>query len=317
MKENRKKRVYDNIINMINDPLNPTPMVKLDNRFNPHEGFEIYLKLERVNPMGSIKDRTSKYMLENLKIEDGQTIVEPTSGNTGLGIAGVANAMNVPVKFIIPNGAPEEKKLLLRLTGAEVEEEDDGLCPISPDEGVRGAAKFYVEGPEGHKYVSPNQYENPLNVEVHIKYTGPEIWDQTDGEIKYFFAGFGTTGTITGVGTFLKKMNPNIKIIGVEPKDVSHKLAGMKRVSELKGSYVPTILDMKVIDDIIQINNQDAYDTAFKVARKIGTIVGPTTGAILAAALRYGKGKKGLGVAISPDDGFKYTSYFREFLQDT
>ncbi len=306
-------RVYSDITGLVACPENPTPLVRL-NRINPNKGFEIYLKLERYNPFGSVKDRIVKEMMKSLDIK-GRTVVEPSSGNTGIALACIANAMGIPVEIAVPDKIPEEKKIMLKFLGATLMEADDALCPAFPSEGARGLVNALVLSPATKDgYVSPNQYENQLNVQAHYQGTGPEIWQQTQGEIGYFFAAFGTCGTITGVGKYLKEQNPKIKIIGVEPSTADHKLPGMKRITGLAEEYIPKILDYSVIDDTVEVTDEDAYTTAIKLARKDGIPVGPTTGAILSAALSYAGSNKGIAVVISPDDAFKYTSFYQEVL---
>lgn len=308
-----KLRVYSDITQLIASLDNPTPLVRL-NRINTNHRFPIYLKLERFNPFGSIKDRIALEMLKALKV-DGKTIVEPSSGNTGIALTCVANALGLPIEIAVPEGIPEEKKIMLRFLGAKLWEADDALCPLFPTEGARGLVNAMVSSPATKdNYVSPNQYENDLNVQAHFHSTGPEIWKQTGGKITHFFAGFGTCGTITGVGRFLKSQNPEIKIIGVEPALPNHRLPGMKRITGLTEELIPKILDRSVIDDTIAVSDADAYRTAIELARKDGIPVGPTTGAILYAALNYVKSAKGLAVVISPDDAFKYTSFYKEVL---
>ena len=163
---------------------------------------------------------------------NGKTVVEPSSGNTGIALACVANALGIPVEIVVPEKIPDEKKVMLRFLGAEVREADDALCPLFPTEGARGLVNALIKSPATkERYISPNQYENELNVQAHYQTTGPEIWQQTQGEINYFFAGFGTCGTITGVGRYLKEQNADIKIIAVEPSSPNHKLPGMKRIT--------------------------------------------------------------------------------------
>ncbi len=306
-------RVYSNMTQLIASVENPTPLVKL-NGVNASEDFLIYLKLERYNPFGSIKDRIAHKMLAALDIGD-RTVVEPSSGNTGIALACVANALGIPIEIAVPEGIPDEKKAMLRLLGAKVMEADDALCPLVPTEGARGLVNSLIESPATrNSYVSPNQYENELNVEAHYLTTGPEIWKQTRGRISHFFAGFGTCGTISGVGKYLKEQNPKIKIIGVEPSSSDHKLPGMKRITGLAPEYIPKILDRSVIDDIVEVADDRAYRTAIGLARKDGIPVGPTTGAILSAALDYAEASTGLAVVISPDDAFKYTAFFKDVL---
>lgn len=308
-----QRRVYTDITQLIASPENPTPLVRL-NRVNPSSQFEIYLKMERYNPFGSVKDRIAYAMLQGLDTE-GRTLVEPSSGNTGIALAAIGNAMGIPVEIAVPEKVPDEKKTLLKFLGATVTEADDALCPIYPSEGARGLVNALVKSPATKdSYVSPNQYENELNVLAHYRGTGPEIWNQTQGKVSYFFAGFGTCGTITGVGKFLKEQNPKIKIIGVEPTSPNHKLPGMKHISTLDEEFIPKILDRSVIDETVAVEDEDAYQTAIDLARKDGIMVGPTTGAILYVALQYAKKNKGLAVVISPDDAFKYTSFYQEIL---
>ena len=306
-------RVYSDITQLVASPENPTPIVRL-NRVNPNKDFPIYLKLERYNPFGSVKDRIALAMLKGLEVGD-RTIVEPSSGNTGIAIAAIANAWGIPVEIAVPEKVPEEKKVMLRLLGVTLQEADDSLCPLFPTEGARGLVNALVKSPATKdKYVSPNQYENELNVQAHYGGTGPEIWRQAKGEITHFFAGFGTCGTITGVGRYLKEQNPKIKIIGVEPYYLNHQLPGMKRITGLAEEFIPKILDRSVIDETVAVTDEDAYAAAIALAQKDGIPVGPTTGAILSAALKIAVSGKGLAVAISPDDAFKYSSFYRTFL---
>ncbi len=306
-------RVYSDITQLVASLENPTPIVRL-NRVNSNKDFPIYLKLERYNPFGSVKDRIALAMMKGLEVGN-KTVVEPSSGNTGIAIAAIANAWGIPVEIAVPERVPEEKKVMLKLLGVTLQEADDALCPLFPTEGARGLVNSLVNSPATKdKYVSPNQYENELNVQAHYGGTGPEIWRQTKGKISHFFAGFGTCGTITGVGRYLKEQNPKIKIIGVEPYYLNHQLPGMKRITGLAEEYIPKILDRSVIDETVAVTDEDAYGAAIELAKKDGIPVGPTTGAILAAALKFARTGKGLAVAISPDDAFKYSSFYRNFL---
>ncbi len=311
----RGNRVYDSIADLAPNPDNPTPMVRLSRRSNPHEDYEILLKLEGMNPFGSIKDRTALYMLQGLHLEAGQALVEPSAGNTGIALAAMANARNTPIEIAVPDGTPEEKKSLLRFLGAELIEVEDELCPLFPTEGARGVVKSMVESEAyGGKYVSPNQYESELNVEAHYRTTGPEIWNQTNGEIDYFFAGIGTGGTISGVGRFLKEQNPDIKIIAVEPANRHHQLSGLKRVTGLPDEHFPKILDRDLLDDLVSVSDEEAYRAGIDLARMEGIMVGPTTGALLAAALRADAPKTGKAVLISADNAAKYVSAYAKYL---
>ena len=313
----RSRRVYDSVADLIADPENPTPMIRLSERCRPSPAFDIFVKLERNNPFGSIKDRTALYMLNGLNLEDGQVLTEPTAGNTGIALAALANSRGIPIELALPEGTPEEKKALLRFLGAELLEVEDELCPLFPTEGARGVVKSLVESEAfDGKYVSPNQYESELNVEAHYHTTGPEIWNQTEGKIDYFFAAFGTCGTITGVARYLKERNPDVKIIGVEPASRSHKLSGIKKISNLPAEYQPKILDYSLIDEIVAVEDSDAYKAGIHLARSEGIMVGPTTGALLHAAKIVGAESSGIAVVISPDDATKYISAYAEYLDE-
>ncbi len=259
-KDNSARRVYDSIIDLAPSPENPTPMVRLSERMNPHADYEVLLKLEGMNAFGSIKDRTALYMLRGLQLKAGQILVEPSAGNTGV------------VKSMVESEA------------------------------------------YGGKYVSPNQYESKLNVEAHYRTTGPEIWNQTKGDIDYFFAGIGTGGTISGVGRFLKEKNPNIKIIGVEPATRQHTLSGLKRITGLPDEHFPKILDRDLLDDLISVTDEEASRAGIEVARKEGIMVGPTTGAVLFAALNSDLPKNGKAVLISADNAARYVSAYSKYL---
>ena len=310
-------QIFDSIADLIPSPENPTPMLRLGERFNPHADFEVLLKLEGMNPFGSIKDRTAQYMLQGLNLDEGQSLVEPSAGNTGIALAALANARNIPIEIAVPEGVPEEKKALLRFLGAELIEVEDELCPIFPSEGARGVVKSMVESAAfDGKYVSPNQYENELNVAAHYHTTGPEIWRQTGGNLDYFFASIGTGGTISGVGRYLKEMNPAIQIIGVEPANRQHHLSGLKRITGLPDEYFPAILDKELLDDVISVTDEDAYRAGIKLARTEGAMVGPTTGAVLHAAIETGASKDGRAVLISADSATKYISSYAKFLSD-
>ena len=314
---NNKLKVYNNIEELIPSLENPTPIVKLNERINPNHRFPIYLKLERFNPFGSIKDRIALLMIDGLDLEGNKTIIEPSSGNTGIALTAIANSRGSHVEIAVPSRIPEEKKTLLRFLGVDVLwEAEDELCPKYPNEGARGLVNGILESAGGENYACPNQYENKLNVQAHYQTTGPEIWKQTGGKIKYFFAGLGTCGTITGVGKYLKEKNPSIKIIGIEPDIPTHNLPGMKRITNLGKEYIPKILNKNVIDDIIEIDDDTAYRTGIEIARKTGILVGPTTGAIVAGALKYSEASEGIAVCISPDDPFKYMSSYASYVKD-
>ncbi len=315
MDTNQKLRRYDNVAELIGSQENPTPLVRV-NRVNSNQNIELFLKLEWFNPFGSIKDRTAKFLLEGLKKAgrlDGKQLVEPSSGNTGIALVGLANLLGIKTTITIPDAVPLEKQTVLRILGAEVWPTPDSLCPINhPKDGAIALAHSFVNSARTQdKYIMPNQYENPDNVKAHYETTGPEIWAQTEGKIDYFITGYGTCGTISGVGRFLKEQNPDIKVIGVFPQK-NHRIPGMKNFEESKK---PGILDEAVIDESITIADDPAYDMSIRLAREEGLIVGPSTGAIVQAALEYTKGKEGLAVVISPDNGFKYVSFFEDYVK--
>ena len=309
-------RRFDDVRELIASPANPTPVVRL-NRVGPKPDFPIYLKLEWFNPFGSIKDRTALYLLKGLQERgelDGKQIIEPTSGNTGIALAALAALLGVKVSVTIPDAVPEEKKTLLRMLGAEVWPTPDDLCPIDhPKDGAIALAKAFVEGEATRdQYVMPNQYDNPDNVRAHYETTGPEIWKQTEGEVRYFIAGYGTCGTLTGTAKFLKEQNPAIQIIAVEPQK-GHRIPGLKNLAESKA---PGILDRSLIDHVIRVDDGPAYAMTKRLFREEALIVGPSTGAIVHAAVEFGRAHEGLAVAISPDSGFKYASFFADILGD-
>jgi len=310
-----QQRVYDSIVELIANTDNPTPMVRLSERYNAEPEFELFVKLESFNPFGSIKDRTALYLLRGTQLKAGQILAEPTAGNTGIALAALANAQGTAIELAVPEGTPEEKKNLLRLLGAELLEVEDEMCPLFPTEGARGVVKSMVES-EAFKgrYVSPNQYENELNVEAHYRTIGSEIWNQTGGKIDYFFAAFGTCGTITGIGRYLKEQNPDIKIIGIEPSSRQHTLSGIKKITDLPDEFKPKILDYSIIDDIIAVDDRDAYEAGIRLARTEGIMVGPTTGALLHAASLVGANAKGRAVVISPDNATKYIRAYAKYL---
>lgn len=307
--------VYDSIVDLIPGPDNPTPLVRVSERFNPDPGYELFVKLEGMNPFGSVKDRTAFYMLRGTQLNSGQTLVEPSAGNTGIALAALANAQGTPIEVAVPESTPEEKKTLLRFLGAELLEVDDELCPLFPTEGARGVVKSMVESVAYKgRYVSPNQYESELNIEAHYRTTGPEIWRQTEGKIRYFFAGIGTGGTITGVGRYLKERNPDIQIIGIEPATRQHQLSGLKRVTGLADEHFPKLLDLAIVDDIVSITDEDAFNAGIRLARTDGIMVGPTTGAVLHAALLQASDAEGVAVVLSPDDASKYVTAYAQYV---
>lgn len=306
-----ESRRYEDIRELLPGVDNPTPLVRVA-RATPD--LSLYLKLEWLNPFGSIKDRTAAYLLAGLEDRgelDGKEIVEPSSGNTAIALAALAALAGTRLTVTIPDGVPREKQILLRMLGAEVWPTPDDLCPVdNPKDGAIALARSLAAIDGGNRYSMPNQYANPDNVRAHYETTGPEIWRQTDGRIRYFLAGYGTCGTITGVGRFLKEQDPSIGVIAVEPQK-GHRLPGLKSFAE---ASEPEILDRSVIDHVIRVDDEPAYETTKRLFRTEGLMVGPSTGAIVAAAEEFAP--DGIAVGVSPDSGLKYTSYFEEILGD-
>jgi cysteine synthase A/cysteine synthase B len=307
------RRRYEDIRELLPSVDNPTPLVRV-RRVLPEDSAPLYLKLEWLNPFGSIKDRTAAYLLRGLEEAgqlDGKELVEPSSGNTGIALAALAALGERKLTITIPDGVPEEKKTLLRMLGAEVWPTPDDLCPVDhPKDGAIALARSLAESEGGERYAMPNQYDNPDNVRAHYETTGPEIWHQTEGRVRAFVAGFGTCGTLTGTGRFLKEQDPDIKIIAVEPQK-GHRLPGLKNFQEAKQ---PSILDWDVVDRVIRVDDDPAYEMTKRLFREEGLMVGPSTGAVVHAAAELQSEIDGIAVGVSPDSGLKYLSYFRELL---
>jgi cysteine synthase len=241
----------------------------------------------------------------------GKQLVEASSGNTAIALAALAALEGLPITITIPDGVPQEKKVLLRMLGAVVWETPDDLCPVdNPGDGAIALARSIAGSVGGENFLWPDQYSNPDNVRAHYETTGPEIWRQTEGRVQTFVAGFGTCGTLTGVGRFLKEQDSSISVVAVEPQK-GHRLPGLKSFAE---AGEPEILDRSVIDQVVRVDDDLAYGVTKRLYRKEGLIVGPSTGAIVAAAT--GLAEPGLTVGISPDSGFKYASFFVDHLGD-
>jgi len=309
----KELRVYESVAELIGSPDLPTPLVRV--KQSVVTDGEFYLKLEWMNPFGSIKDRTAKFLLQGLHrrgLLEGKEIVEPTSGNTGIALVALANLLGIKCTITIPSGVPEEKITILRVLGANVLPTPDDLCPVThPKDGAIALAKSFVAGKRtAESFVMPNQYENPDNVRAHYETTGPEIWKQTEGKVTHFFAGYGTCGTITGVAKYLKEKNPSVKVVAIEPER-GHRLPGLKSFAESKK---PAILDESLIDESLVVTDEDAYGTTFDLIRKDSLLVGPSTGAIVSAVSSYGLKEGDVAVAVSPDNIFKYGSYLSEMV---
>lgn len=306
-------RRFLDIRELLPDLANPSPLVRL-NHISPSERLDVFLKLEWLNPFGSVKDRTAAYLLDGLVEGDelaDREIVEASSGNTAIALAALAALVGTKLTTTVPDGVPEEKKIILRMLGAEVWETPDDLCPVDhPKDGAIALARSLAASEFGARFVHTNQYENPDNVRAHYETTGPEIWTQTEGRIRWFIAGYGTAGTISGVGRYLKEQNPMVQIVGVEPEP-GHRLPGLKSFREAK---IPGIFDREVIDQSIVVSDDDAFRTTKDIWRSEALMVGPSTGAVVHAATQIAADSEDVVVGISADSGIKYTSYFEDIL---
>ncbi len=304
-------RRFEDIRDLLPDVENPTPLVRVCNSVSADN---VYLKLAWLNPFGSIKDRAASYLVRGMiesGVLDDREIVEASSGNTAIALAAIGALNGVEVTITIPDGVPEETKTVLRMLGAEVWETPDELCPVDhPKDGAIALARSIAASQGGTRYVMADQYENPDNVRAHYETTGPEIWTQTEGEVRAFFAGFGTCGTLTGVGRYLKERNPEVQIIAIEPQK-GHRLPGLKSFAE---ANEPGNLDRSVIDDVVTVPDDDAYAMTLHLHRKDGLMAGPSTGAIVHAINEYSDFSEGVVVGVSPDTSGKYTTYFTELL---
>lgn len=271
----------------------------------------IYAKLEYFNTTGSVKDRIALAMIEdaikNNKLQKGGLIVEPTSGNTGIGIASVATSMGFKAKIVMPETMSVERRQLIKAYGAEVILSDGKL-------GMKGAIAKAKEIAEAEGGLILGQFDNPANVEAHYRTTGPEIYEDLDGKVDVFVAGVGTGGTITGVGKYLKEKNKNVKIVAVEPAAspvLSQGVAGPHKIQGIGAGFVPSIFDRNVIDEIITVSNEDAFATSKNFGKTEGVLVGISAGAALFAAISLAKREEYKGkniVVLLPDSGDRYLS---------
>ncbi|MEL7471809.1 MAG: cysteine synthase family protein [Planctomycetota bacterium] len=308
-----ERNVYRSVLEMLPSERNPSPMVRIE-RLNPRaETFPLYAKLEWQNPFGSVKDRAASSLIAALEAEGAispeRGIVEPTSGNTGLSLAAIAAAKGVPMKAVVPNKVPIEKKVLLKMLGAELEVVDDNLCP-SPGmgEGSINLAKTFAKA-QASSWVMPNQYENEANSDAHVRTTGPELWRQTEGKITHLFLSLGTCGTLAGSARYLKERNPAIRVVAIAPTP-GHDVAGLRSREELG---VSRLYDESLVDELIELDHDLAYRVALELMRTEGLLAGPSSGLIFEGARRVlarDETERGLGVAIFCDNAFKYVSSF-------
>ncbi len=273
---------------------------------------KILAKLEYFNPAGSVKDRIAKAMIDDAEqkglLKEGSVIIEPTSGNTGIGLASVAAARGYRIIIVMPDSMSVERRQLMKAYGAE-------LVLTEGAKGMKGAiARAEELAKEIPNSFLPGQFVNPANPKAHFETTGPEIYEDTDGKVDYFVAGVGTGGTITGTGEYLKSKNPAIRVVAVEPKTsavLSTGVAGPHKIQGIGAGFVPQVLDTKVYDEIIPVDNDDAFTTGRLVGRKEGVLVGISSGAALWAAIEIAKRPDSEGktiVVLMPDTGDRYLS---------
>jgi cysteine synthase A len=302
-------QVYDNVLELIGR----TPLVRLhhlEEKF--HLNAQLVVKLEYFNPAGSVKDRVAKKMLEDAEarglIQPGATIIEPTSGNTGIGLAAAAAAKGYHAVFTMPETMSIERRQLLQAYGGEI--------VLTP--GAKGMQGAIDKANEIHEVLAgsfiPGQFVNPANPDVHRETTGPEIWEDTDGGVDFFISAVGTGGTITGVGEYLKSQNPAVQVVAVEPATspvLSKGVAGSHKIQGIGAGFVPDTLNTQIYDEIIPVENDDAFDWSKELAHTEGILVGISSGAALAAGVQLAQRPENAGkqvVVLLPDTGERYLS---------
>lgn len=302
-------RIYSSVAELIGN----TPLVELkhiEKKYNIEA--TILAKLEYLNPAGSVKDRIAKEMIEDAEkkglLKEGSTIIEPTSGNTGIGLAAIAAAKGYKLIIVLPETMSVERRNIIKAYGAEI-------VLTEGSKGMPGAiAKAKELAEEIENSFIAGQFVNPANPEAHRKTTGPEIWNDTDGKVDAFVAGVGTGGTVTGVGEYLKEKNPDIKIYAVEPASspvLSEGKSGAHKIQGIGAGFVPDILNTKIYDEVIKVENEDAFALGKEIAKTEGVQVGISSGAALFAAIEWAKKPENKGktiVALLPDSGDRYYS---------
>ncbi|WP_290372315.1 cysteine synthase A [uncultured Parasutterella sp.] len=301
------------IYQSVSELIGGTPLVQL-NRFSANRGLgaNLLAKLEYFNPAGSVKDRVAFAMLDTAeaegKVKKDTVIIEPTSGNTGIGLAAAAASRGMKIILTMPETMSIERRKLLQAYGAEIVLTDG-------KQGMKGAiAKAEELAKENPNSFIPSQFSNPVNPQAHFKTTGPEIWADTEGKVDIFVAGVGTGGTISGVGSFLKSKNPAVRIVGVEPDTsavISGKAAGPHKIQGIGAGFIPKNLDTEILDEVMPISAEAAYEAARGIAREEGFLVGISSGAALAAGIELAKRLENKGkniVVLLPDTGDRYLS---------
>ena len=291
-----------------------TPLVKLDSLST--NNLEYFAKLEGHNPFGSVKDRAAYWMIKDGEekgiLKKGKSIIiEPTSGNTGIALTGIAKLLGYEAEIVIPEKASDETKAIIQKLGAKIFETSDDLCPkvgAGTDQSIALATSIASSRPD--TYYSPNQYANEANFKGHYYGTGPEIWKQTDGKVTHFFTGVGTGGTITGIGTYLKEKNPEIKIIGCQPQQ-NHLIQGWRNFEE---SAKPDLFLKResVVDDWITVDNNEAFSVVKEVFENDKLLISPSSAAVYACMKKYSIEGDGCIVGIFADDGRKFKSVYHE-----
>ena len=301
------------ISDKITDLIGKTPLLKLNNYINDNKlDADIVGKLEYFNPAGSVKDRIAKAMIDEAEatgvLQPGSVIIEPTSGNTGIGLAAVAASRGYKIILTMPETMSVERRNLLKAYGAE-------LVLTDGSKGMKGAIEKAQELSEStpNSFI-PSQFTNSANPKAHFNTTGPEIWEDTDGKVDIFVAGVGTGGTVSGVGQYLKSKNPNVKVVAVEPAGspvLTKGTPGPHKIQGIGAGFVPETLDTDVYDEVIAVENEDAFETGRTLARKEGHLVGISSGAAVYAATVLAKRPENKGkviVALLPDTGERYLS---------
>jgi cysteine synthase/rhodanese-related sulfurtransferase len=300
-------RVYESILGLLSGEDNPTPLVKLTHvvRFKQ---ARVYGKLEWYNPFGAVKDRVAANLVADAEargvLSRGKKLVEPTSGNTGLGLTMIGNAKGYPLRSPLSSAIPVEKRAILRFVGCDVQELDDTLCPApgAPEGAIQKAMDTAKDDPN---FKMLNQYDNEANPEAHYRTTGPEIWRQTEGQVTHLVAALGTCGTITGTGRFLKEKNPKVQVIAVHPNE-GHDIPGVRSIRQLKQTR---FFSPQEYDRVVEVNDKEAYEMCLRLNREESVVAGPSSGMALAGALKVIEDQPGaLVVVIFPDNVFKYAS---------